>query len=674
MKYISGCLAFILLFAGISLYYIHADSVGDLEKLGDHATIIAPDVWALNHPSTQAYVQLAVKRDRYSYLEVTEPDGSLFLRVESESLQGLNKILYTLRLIWVRPVKAPIFFNDVHIGELVGKQYVHVIYPIINILFFLLVVVFATLYMGRLFSYRNLLESQVEERTRNLLESQRRFHDLVNQLPEMVWEADQAGMVTFGNQLATERLGFLADTSNSDPWFTVIAADQRQQASNYYSGVIRGQSYDLQEYTVLDIQDKSIPILLRSAPIIRGGEIVGARCIAIDITHRRDLEEQLHRAQRMEAIGLMAGGVAHDLNNILSGIVTYPELLLLDLPEDSSLRPAIETMRRSGLAAADVVSELLTVARGVAAARHVVNPNTLIREYLNSPEYLQLKVLYPDITLETNLAASIHNISCSPIHIRKCVMNLVTNSMEAIPGKGVVKIITSRLFIGDAESGDLGLPEGDYVVVIVSDTGPGISRDDLSHIFEPFYTKKVMGRSGTGLGLTVVYNTVRDHGGTVNAVSNAEGTTIELIFPAEVSRLAEAGEEEVNWEEFHGNNEKILVVDDEKQQLEIAEKLLNKLGYSVVTAGSGEEAVEFLRDNSVDLLLLDMLMEPGINGRETYEQALQLHPGQKAVIVSGYSESEDVKKAKRMGNARFLMKPYTIAQLGREISRFLGDG
>jgi CheY-like chemotaxis protein len=195
----------------------------------------------------------------------------------------------------------------------------------------------------------------------------------------------------------------------------------------------------------------------------------------------------------------------------------------------------------------------------------------------------------------------------------------------------------------------------------------GISAEDMKRIFEPFYTKKVMGRSGTGLGMAVVWGTVKDHQGHINIQSTeGEGTTFTLYFPATRNEL-KISDPQKPIEVFTGRGESILVIDDVNEQREIATKMLNRLSYSVKSVSSGEEAVAYMKNNTVDLLLLDMIMDPGINGFETYSRIVNLHPEQKAIIASGYAESTDVRKAQKLGARVYLKKPYTLEKLGEAV-------
>lgn len=392
------------------------------------------------------------------------------------------------------------------------------------------------------------------------------------------------------------------------------------------------------------------------------GNVIASVINLRDITEQKKLETRFQRSQKMESMGLMAGGVAHDLNNILSGIVSYPELLLMDLPEDSPLRGPIKTIQESGMRAADVVEDLLTVARGVATGKEISNLNTLIEGYLNSAEHQKLAATHPSITFKTEIDSDLLNISCSPTHIKKSLMNLVTNASEAIEGSGTVTISTANQ-LDEPLKGYEDVHTGEYVVLTVSDDGSGISPGDLERIFEPFYTKKVMGRSGTGLGLAVVWNTVQDHEGYINLNSSEKGTIFELYFPVARDEVT-AEKKEVPLEDYLGHGEKILVVDDEERQRKIASGILTRLGYNAETVSSGEEAIEYVKEHPVDLIVLDMLMPKGINGRKTYEEIIKIRPGQKAIIASGYAKTKEVDMAQKLGAGQYVKKPYVLEKLG----------
>ncbi|MEA3332862.1 MAG: response regulator, partial [Pseudomonadota bacterium] len=381
-------------------------------------------------------------------------------------------------------------------------------------------------------------------------------------------------------------------------------------------------------------------------------------------------------ATKMEAVGLMAGGVAHDLNNILSGIISYPEIILMKLPPESDLRRPVKAILDSGKRAAEVVADMLTVTRGIAAAREVVAVESFIETLLESPEFEDLKKRYDQVTITTILDPELLSINCSPTHLRKSLLNLLINAFEAIKEEGGITITTCNLYIEEPLNENKFLNPGEYISIIIKDTGSGISATDKEHIFEPFYSKKIMGRSGTGLGLTVVWNTIRDHNGDILVESDKNGTTFTIYLPATRKKIKDEGRLEqehaaTTLKKLQGRQEKILIVDDEEMQREIAEELLNSLGYQTQTATSGEEGIECLAKNKIDLVLLDMIMDPGINGRRTYARMTGIKPGLKAVIASGFSENEEVEKALSFGPSTFIKKPYTINQLGKAVQELL---
>lgn len=382
------------------------------------------------------------------------------------------------------------------------------------------------------------------------------------------------------------------------------------------------------------------------------------------------MEQKLYQARKMEAIGLMASGVAHDLNNILSGIVSYPELILMQLPPDSPLRKDLIAVSRAGLRASEVVADLLTVARGTANAKKIVDLNTVVREYIDSPEYHRQKEHYPAVRLDLDLTDEQLPIFCSVIHIRKCLMNLVINALEAVTTSGRVTIATSR-FVAHASLPDCdAMSPGDYALLQVRDTGTGIDEEARQHIFEPFFSKKNLGRSGTGLGLTIAWNTVQDHDGCITVASGDQGTTFAVYLPL-ATHTESRDQETLSSEDILGSGETILVVDDEPMQRDIASKMLTQLGYRVTTLASGEEAVNHLRRHEMDLVILDMLMDNGMNGTQTYARIVSFRPGQRALVISGYAEHRDLHRVMELGAGGFLKKPYTIVELGVAVRKAL---
>ncbi len=520
------------------------------------------------------------------------------------------------------------------------------------------------------------------------------------------------GACAFANQKAVEISGYSGEELMSAPPLQFIHPEDREEAANYCSIVEGGQA----------VMGKRVLRVIRKDGTVRWAETNGVRiswqgsdavlCFIHDITgekeakealeqmnfslegmvgqrtlelqnanerlikekeerdrsdrEKRDLQEKLERSRKMETLGLLAGGVAHDLNNVLSGIVSYPDLILMGLPEESPLRKPIQLMRDSGQKASDIVQDLLTLARRGVTQTLVLNINSdVVLDFLESSECTRIKTLYPGIRIESSLDSNLQNIKGSPSHLIKTLLNLVINAVEAQPEGGKIVISTRNVSLDKPWGEDDAAAPGEYVVLSVSDNGIGMVSDDLKKIFEPFYTKKVMHRSGTGLGMTVVQGTVRDHRGYIDVHSEVGiGSRFDLYFPATAEAPPGRSVPCKRIEEYSGNREKILVVDDVEEQRRIASDILQRLNYEVTAVASGEEAIEHMKHNAADLVMLDMIMDPGIDGLETYRGILLHRTGQKAIIASGYAENDRVEEAIRLGVGRYIRKPYTIEQLG----------
>jgi PAS domain S-box-containing protein len=509
-----------------------------------------------------------------------------------------------------------------------------------------------------------------------LRRSEEKYRSILENIEEGYFELDLDGNLLFFNNSLCRITGHCREDLMGINYVQYSSPETAEKMYQVFNQIARtGRPMVLADLDINLKDGRVITVDLSATPIKTAeDDIVGFRGLMRDVSERKQsererqkLEKKLEHAKKMKAIGTLAGGVAHDLNNILSGIVSYPDLILMDLPKDSPLVEPIQTIQESGKKAAAIVQDLLTLARRGVSISEVVNLNDIINEYFESPQLAKLKSFHPLVEVRTHLDSALLNVKGSPVHLSKTVMNLVSNAAEAMPEGGTVLIKAENQYIDRPIRGYDDVAEGDYVVLTVSDSGIGIPPEEISQIFEPFYTKKVMGRSGTGLGMAVVWGTVKDHKGYIHVESDlGRGTMFKLYFPVTRKQNAENNhiKKSVN---YHGNGESILVVDDVKEQREIASKILSQLGYAVKTAESGEEAVELLKKDTVDLVVLDMIMAPGIDGLETYERIIGLHPKQKAIIASGYSETDQVKKAQRLGAGKYVKKPYTVQKIGMAI-------
>ena len=401
-------------------------------------------------------------------------------------------------------------------------------------------------------------------------------------------------------------------------------------------------------------------------------------CVIRDISERvmaeKDnlgLQRKLAKASKLNALGLMAGSVAHDLNNILSGIVSYPDLLLAQMSETDKYYAQIKKIQEAGKRAAAVVSDLVTIARNGSSPKTIDNINDIILDHLNTLEHLERLASFPNVKIETRLHKNLYNTCCSPQHLHKILMNLIGNSLEVVDGKGIIRISTENCkFAHPLTTGENGPGDNDYVKLTVSDNGPGIRQEDLEFIFDPFYTTKVMGKSGTGLGLSIIWNIVQEHKGWIEIKDNKPGAVFEIYLPA-THEVISPPEDSRTIESLQGHGETILLIDDQQEQNELMENLLQKMGYTPYSVFSGEEGIAFLEKQPVDLVLLDMMMGEGLNGRETFERILKINPHQRAIVISGYARNDEIAKIKKLGVEYFIEKPVTMNKVGLAVKKSL---
>lgn len=505
-----------------------------------------------------------------------------------------------------------------------------------------------------------------------LRDSKKKYKDLVLHAPAGIFEFDMQTIRFISvNDVMCDYTGYTEEEFLELDPFDIICDESKEVFTRLLQHVFANQPQELSsEYKIKGKNQKEFWVLSNSRFFYEEGIPNRAMSVVHDMTdirraeaERRKLEVELQNARKLESLGTLAGGVAHDLNNILSGVVSYPDLLLMDLEADSPFWGPLQSIKKSGEKAAEIVQDLLTLARRGVASRKAINLNQIVRDFMVSPEYGNLIKNHNDVRIETRLSENIFNIMGSEVHLSKIVMNLLANAADAMPAGGEVSIATQSRYLDTARKGYETIPEGEYTTLKISDKGIGIPAADIERIFEPFYTKKAMGRSGTGLGMSVVWGSVKDHGGYIDLITEeGQGTTFTLYFPASRSEMQTSAI--VHIDDYLGHGESILIIDDSPEQRALAEQMMLRLGYDVTTAASGEEAVKQVSRRAYDVLILDMIMPPGMNGLETYKQILDIVPDQKAVIASGYAMSEHVHETQRLGAGRYIKKPFTLEKIG----------
>lgn len=513
--------------------------------------------------------------------------------------------------------------------------------------------------------------------------SEAKHRSILSSMHEAYLEVDLEGRVVFFNEALCRITGYRREEIQGRP----IAEFVSPEGLRLLQAALRRRRHrdspgDIDAFPLM-ARDGTARVLEATFSRLAGGAGGAAGFFAVvrDVTERaarererREHEEQLRRARRMESIGLLAGGVAHDLNNILGGLVGYPDLLLLECPEHPALRKGLTAIRSAGERAAGIVQDLLALARRGVGATEALDLNRVVLDHLESQEHAQLRRDHPAARVATELAAGLPAVQGSAVHFAKAVMNLVHNAVEALTGEGTVTITTASRRLDRPLQAYERIPAGEHVTLSVADTGKGMTAEDLERIFEPFYTRKVLGRSGTGLGMAVVWGVVKDHSGWIDIRSEVgSGTTVTLYFPPGRDPVPDPVVPE-DLGLFRGAGERVLVVDDLEDQRELAARMLARLGYEVEAAPDGAGAEQMVLANPPDLVLLDMIMPGGADGLETCRIIRGVRPGLRIVLVSGYAENDRVREAVALGGVWFLRKPYRIDTLARLAREALGAG
>jgi PAS domain S-box-containing protein len=401
------------------------------------------------------------------------------------------------------------------------------------------------------------------------------------------------------------------------------------------------------------------------------GRVTGMVVNLTDLTHTKQLESQLSQARKMEAVGTLAGGIAHDFNNILAAITGYSELALYQTKEDEPTRADINQILKAAERAKELVQQILAFSRKAASQPKPLNLNKVVSEALMILERTIPKM----VSVELNLSPDLHLINGDPNQIEQVLLNLASNASDAMPEGGSLIIKSENMWLDEehAES-HLGAQPGDYVVLTISDTGLGMDRETLEHVFEPFYTTKDIGK-GTGLGLASVYGIVQSHGGYITCYSEPEvGTTFKIYLPSLLSddETLEPHRDEPDFD-LHGS-EKVMLVDDERSLRDIGKNVLQIYGYQVVTASSGEEALDVFQNqgDGIDLIVMDLGM-PGMGGHKALKHILSMDPQAKVIIASGYSADSLVTETIESGAAGYIAKPFRKKDLLKTIRQVL-DG
>jgi len=520
---------------------------------------------------------------------------------------------------------------------------------------------------------------QMEEALR---ESEERFRLIADTIEDMFWITDWADRRTIFASQAYEKIwGRTIQSLYANPtdWADAIHPDDRQRAWEVFQGMEEGDRYD-QEYRVVRpdgsirwVHDRGFSICDKSGQVDR---VVG---ISQDITERkraeeerRRLEAQMQHAQKLESLGVLAGGIAHDFNNLLVAILGNADLALMELSPASPAWESIEDIRIAARRAAELSKQMLAYS---GKGRFVIEALNLSEVVEEMAHLLEVSISKRAI-LKDNFADNLPAIEADAAQVRQIILNLITNASEAIGDRsGVISISTGamecdRAYLSETYL-DEDLPEGLYVYLEVADTGCGMDEETQAKVFDPFFTTKFTGR---GLGLAAVLGIVRGHGGAIKVYSElGRGTTFKVLFPAsEAERVALVEAEGRDALESWRGSGTILVVDDEETVSTMAKRMLEWMGFDVLTAGDGREALEIFRDHTdeIDCILLDLTM-PGMDGEQAFRELRRIRSNVRVVMCSGYNEQEVTQRFAGKGLTGFIQKPFQLDGLAEKMREVL---
>jgi PAS domain S-box-containing protein len=505
-----------------------------------------------------------------------------------------------------------------------------------------------------------------------LRESEERFRELAELMPETIFEVNLEGRLTFVNRNAYNYFGYTqADLKRGLSSYDMIIPADRDRARENVVKILSGEQTGINEYTALRKDGATFPVMIYSAPIFREGQPVGLRGFVIDITdrkmaeaERRKLEVQFQQAQRFEALGTLAGGIAHDFNNLLMNIQGNTSLMLFELDNRHPHFELLKNIEKQIKSGAQLTRQMLGYARKGKFNVKAVDLNQIVDE--SAKTFARTR---KEITIEREFEDDLLPIAVDEGQIDQVLLNLYVNAADAMPGGGKLILKTRNQTHLNIKSDQYNPAPGNYVQLTITDTGSGMDKATLERIFDPFFTTKEMGR-GTGLGLASVYGIIKSHDGYIDVESEmGHGTTFTIFLPA--SDGGAEGRTEAQARLIKGNGT-LLIVDDEKLVLDVGVNMLEKLGYTVLKAHNGTEAVEIFKANhdKIRMVILDIIM-PDMGGGAVYEKIKVIDPDVKVLLSSGYSVDGQAIELLERGCDGFMQKPFTIEELSGKVTKIL---
>ena len=695
------------LIAGICLFFIGFVVLYEMQtrrlaqvKIEEHAVIIADSLWNFHYRGAAEYLNLVANALNYKTLQVKDQNGEIFQQAGADEVGLLDKALLELKLIPEVALSADVEYDGKVIGRIEAVWLPRTIYTHAYLFFALLLVTAVIQLYFRVLRHKGMLEGTVRQRTaelaqsnaslqvevkekkkteeilreseenfRALYEESRRaqevYRSLLNSSADAIVTYDMQGRPEYLSESFTRIFGWTLEGFRRNTAHFVPESEIERTMEIISDLIENGTSCNGFETTRYTKTGKLLDISLSASRYNdHRGKPTGMLVVLRDISARKRLESKLQHADRMEAIGTLAGGIAHDFNNLLMGIQGNASLCLLDLdPTGSTYEKLknIETYVRSG---SDLTKQLLGFARGGKYETRPTDLNELVKE-----ENRMFGRAKKEITILENYAENLWTVDVDQGQIKQVLLNLYVNAWQAMPDGGSIYVSTRNLRRDKGFNRSIEANPGKYVVLTVRDNGIGMDTKTRQKIFNPFFTTKEMGR-GTGLGLASVYGIIKNHGGIIDVYSRqGEGTTFTIYLPVSDKQSKQDLQPGQQIVKGHGT---VLLVDDEEMIVEVAGEMLKAIGYKVVSAARGSQALKIYKEKGteIDVVLLDMIM-PTMSGGELFDRLKAIDGNVRVILSSGYSLDGEASEIISRGCNGFIQKPFNIKELSGKLHQVI---
>jgi len=507
------------------------------------------------------------------------------------------------------------------------------------------------------------LKRSVEERTKELMESEKKYRTMIDYSNDMIWTLDKEGAFLYYNKKAQEITGHEMKEGVGKVFDPLIFEEDLEKVKKVFKETLNGKPNHY-EVRIYDINNKLLYLSVNTAPMFKDGKVIGTVSFGRDITDRRKMEEEILKSTKLESVGILAGGIAHDFNNILTGIIGNISIAKMYVSSQDKVYDILTKMEKASFQAKNLTHQLLTFAKGGAPVKKVSSIKALIED--STIFALRGSNVKPEFLL----AKDLWNAEIDEGQISEVINNLVINANQAMPEGGVIKVLAENVNVDNSDV--LPIRGGKYVKIKIEDNGIGIPEEYLQKIFDPFFTTK---QEGSGLGLSTTYSIIKKHDGYIDVKSDiGKGTSFYIYIPASEQDVLES--DDLDFKSIKKGRGRILVMDDEELVRKVLEEMLKIIGYKVEFARDGLEALKKYRkakerEKVFDCVILDLTIPGGMGGKELIKELVEIDSEVKAIVSSGYSNDPIMSNYRDYGFSGVVPKQYEIKELSKVLYKVI---